>query len=87
MENARFCSRVYTQTQLEPAAFRLFMRGGLVVGASSHEVTQLLQAWSSGDQAALDRLIPLVYDELHRLAHAYMMRASVRAISCRPRLW
>ena len=43
-------------------------------GASSHEVTQLLQAWSSGDQAALDRLIPLVYDELHRLAHAYMRR-------------
>jgi len=45
-----------------------------VGGASSHEVTQLLQAWSSGDQAALDRLIPLVYNELHRLAHAYMRR-------------
>jgi RNA polymerase sigma-70 factor (ECF subfamily) len=50
------------------------MRGGLVVGASSHEVTQLLHAWSGGDQAALDSLIPLVYDELHRLAHAYMRR-------------
>lgn len=36
------------------------------------EITQLLQAWRRGDQAALDRLIPLVYDELHRLAHHYM---------------
>ncbi len=42
--------------------------------ASSHEITQLLQAWSEGDQAALGRLIPLVYDELHRRAHAYMRR-------------
>lgn len=41
---------------------------------SSGEVTQLLAAWSQGDQQALDRLMPLVYDELHRLAHAYMDR-------------
>jgi len=39
-----------------------------------HEVTQLLGAWSRGDQAALDRLIPLVSAELHRLAHRYMQR-------------
>jgi len=39
-----------------------------------HEVTELLQAWSAGDRAALDRLIPLVYDELHRLAHRHMRR-------------
>ncbi len=38
------------------------------------EVTQLLQAWGHGDQGALDRLIPLVYDELHRLAHHFMRR-------------
>ncbi len=38
------------------------------------EVTQLLQAWCRGDRAALDRLIPLVYDELHRLAHRCMLR-------------
>jgi len=38
------------------------------------EVTQLLLAWSRGDQAALDRLIPLVSTELHRLAHHYMRR-------------
>ena len=39
---------------------------------SPHEVTQLLVAWSEGDQAALDKLIPLVDAELHRLAKRYM---------------
>lgn len=39
-----------------------------------HEVTQLLIDWSSGNQAALDKLMPLVYEELHRLAHRYMGR-------------
>jgi len=36
------------------------------------EVTQLLRAWGSGDRAALDRLTPLVYDELRRMARRYM---------------
>jgi RNA polymerase sigma factor (TIGR02999 family) len=36
------------------------------------EVTQLLQAWSEGDEPALERLIPLVHKELHRLARRYM---------------
>ena len=39
---------------------------------SPHEVTQLLQAWSDGKQDALDELVPLVYEELHRLARHYM---------------
>src|SRR4029434_10520445 len=39
-----------------------------------NEVTQLLVAWSNGDKAALDKLMPIVYDELHRLAHHYMGR-------------
>ena len=39
-----------------------------------HEVTQLLHAWRCGEQAALDKLIPLIYAELHRLAHIYMLR-------------
>jgi RNA polymerase sigma factor (TIGR02999 family) len=34
--------------------------------------TELLRAWSQGDGAALDRLVPLVYEELHRLARRYM---------------
>jgi len=38
----------------------------------SAEITDLLRAWSSGDQAALDRLAALVYDELHRMARHYM---------------
>ena len=35
-------------------------------------VSQLLLDWSKGDKAALDALVPLVYEELHRLAHSYM---------------
>lgn len=38
----------------------------------SHQVTSLLQAWSLGDDRALQQLIPLVYDELHRVARRYM---------------
>lgn len=41
---------------------------------SAHEITQLLQAWSSGDDQALERLTPLVYNELHRTAQRYMAR-------------
>jgi len=39
---------------------------------SSQGITQLLLAWSDGDQAALEKLTPLVYAELHRLAKGYM---------------
>lgn len=39
---------------------------------ASHEITELLRDWSGGDSTALDRLVPLVYDELHRLAHQHM---------------
>ena len=38
------------------------------------EVTQLLKAMTSGDSTAADRLLPLVYSELHRLAASYMRR-------------
>src|SRR5215216_5833789 len=40
----------------------------------SHEVTELLVAWSDGDEQALERLAPLVQAELHRLARRYMSR-------------
>ncbi len=43
-------------------------------GHSPKEVTQLLHAWCGGDQDALNRLIPLIHGELHRLAHRYMLR-------------
>src|SRR6476620_5040405 len=39
-----------------------------------HEVTQLLGQWSGGDEKALEKLVPLVEPELHRLAHYYMSR-------------
>jgi len=39
---------------------------------SPQEITRLLVAWSDGDEAALAELTPLVYEELHRLAHHYM---------------
>ena len=45
--------------------------------ASREEVTGLLQAWSGGDQGALEKLMPLVYAELHRLAKRYMGREHV----------
>ncbi len=41
---------------------------------SSGEVTELLIRWSNGDRTALDRLMPLIYDELRRLARHYMRR-------------
>jgi RNA polymerase sigma-70 factor (ECF subfamily) len=39
---------------------------------SSSGPTELLRAWSQGDRSALERLVPLVYEELHRLARRYM---------------
>ena len=39
-----------------------------------NEITKLLKDWSEGDQTALDKLMPVVYDELHLLAHQYMRR-------------
>ena len=41
---------------------------------SPHEITRLLADWSSGDRQALERLTPLVYDELRRLAGHYLRR-------------
>ena len=38
------------------------------------DISGLLRAWSDGDQSALERLTPIVYDELHRLARNYMRR-------------
>ncbi len=41
---------------------------------STHEVTELLRAWSAGDQNALEKLTPLVYKELHQVARRYMAK-------------
>ena len=39
---------------------------------SPNDISELLVAWGGGDQSALERLMPLVYDELKRVAHRYM---------------
>jgi RNA polymerase sigma-70 factor (ECF subfamily) len=43
-----------------------------MVGPSTQQVTKLLQAWGQGQDAALDELLPLVHQELRRLARRYM---------------
>jgi hypothetical protein len=40
--------------------------------SSTAKLTQLLMAWSEGDQSALETLTPHVHEELRRLAHPYM---------------
>ena len=42
--------------------------------SESAQITELLVSWGNGDKAALERLMPLVERELHRLAHGYMRR-------------
>lgn len=42
--------------------------------SKTHQVTELLDAWSHGDKDALDKLMPLVYEELRRLARQHMRR-------------
>jgi RNA polymerase sigma factor (TIGR02999 family) len=41
---------------------------------SGHQITGLLRAWSAGDESALEKLTPLVYEKLHEAARAYMAR-------------
>src|SRR4051812_17987490 len=43
-------------------------------GHGSREISLLLQAWSDGDREALDELLPLVYNELHRQARRFLRR-------------
>jgi RNA polymerase sigma-70 factor, ECF subfamily len=51
-----------------------FLGGAVIETAKSAEITSLLRAWGTGDPGALDRLTPLVYEELHRMARRYMKR-------------
>jgi len=45
-----------------------------MVSPSGDDITQLLRAWGDGNQAALERLMPLVYAQLRQAAHRYMAR-------------
>src|SRR5262245_57597010 len=42
----------------------------------AHTVTELLLSWGQGDTAALDRLVPLMYDDLRRVARRHLRRES-----------
>jgi RNA polymerase sigma-70 factor (ECF subfamily) len=59
--------------------------------ARSIDVTRLLKAWGGGDQIAMDRLAPVIYDELHRMARRYMRRenpgASIQATALVHEAW
>jgi len=46
----------------------------MVAEKMAESITQMLLRWSDGDRAALDQLLPLVYDELRRLAHSFLRR-------------
>jgi RNA polymerase sigma factor (TIGR02999 family) len=45
--------------------------------SQTHQVSDLLAAWSKGDKEALDQLVPLIYEELRRLARQHMRRERV----------
>jgi RNA polymerase sigma factor (TIGR02999 family) len=45
-----------------------------MVDDASHQITHLLLDWSKGDEVALEQLMPLVYEELRRMARSYMRR-------------
>ena len=49
------------------------------IASTSTDVTGLLRQWSAGDESARDRLIPLVYDRLHQLAHRRLSGAPVES--------
>ena len=58
---------------MRPSLYRRHLARKTVMSPNSADgPTELLQAWSQGDGSALDRLMPLVYDELHGLAQRYM---------------
>src|SRR5579871_6431182 len=46
-----------------------------MLSVEQHDVTQLLERWSTGDRSALDRLTPILYDELRRLAASHLRRS------------
>jgi RNA polymerase sigma factor (TIGR02999 family) len=52
-------------------------QAGASVGThDSEDITELLEAWGEGDEAAFERLVPLVYTELRRMARRHMYRES-----------
>jgi len=46
----------------------------MMMTVSTPDLTELLDHWQQGDRAALEKLVPLIYDELRRIAHRYVQR-------------
>src|SRR5579872_1884889 len=63
-------SQIFSPRRIAP----MRPRDGLQEERRSLEVSTLLRAWSDGDETALQRLTPIVYEELRRLAHRQMKR-------------
>src|SRR5687767_8806569 len=54
--------------------FQLIEARSEMPDSSPHEITQLLEKWSDGDNTALEELTPVIYAELHRMAKRYIGR-------------
>ena len=63
--------RIFLRRSINRERMRV-LRDLMVNSTPPPDLTQLLLAWNNGDRAALDRLMPVVYDELRRLARRYM---------------
>jgi RNA polymerase sigma factor (TIGR02999 family) len=72
LSDGRLLGHVRHGTNMVPFPKYEFSEGLRMGDTPAHRITQLLQAWSAGDQAALDQLMPVVYDDLHRLAQRFM---------------
>jgi RNA polymerase sigma-70 factor (ECF subfamily) len=74
---ARSVCRVREGTRAVSSALldsaRVLNMSGLPEGRDGGEVTKLLRAWSDGQADAFDRVLPLVYEELHRMAARYLL--------------
>jgi RNA polymerase sigma-70 factor (ECF subfamily) len=67
----RECARAVSSALLDWPRVRSMSR--LPEGRDCDEVTKLLRAWSEGDAEAFERVLPLVYEELHRMAARYLV--------------
>jgi RNA polymerase sigma-70 factor (ECF subfamily) len=67
----RECARAVSSALLDWP--RVHSMSRLPEGRDCDEVTKLLRAWSEGDAEAFERVLPLVYEELHRMAARYLV--------------
>lgn len=71
---AGFDGQVARAPEADVVFLRRYSLEGCMGAPSQKQITQMLVDWGNGDEAALEKLTPLVYGELHRLARRYMKR-------------